>query len=77
MHHIQGPEKLVSYLVRLCPLPFLESLTETDWEPFVKLALTVLFSVKAKEQAAVPVQLPDHPEKIQPFPGLGVNVTTV
>lgn len=77
MHRIQGLEKLVSYLVRLCPLTFLESLTEPDGEPFVKLALTVLFSGKAKEHVAVPVQLPDHPENVQPFPGLGVNVTTV
>ncbi len=66
----------MSYLVRLCPLTFLESLTDLGWESFVKLALTVLFSVKAKEHAAVPVQLPDHPENVQPFPGLGVNVTT-
>lgn len=77
MHHIQGLEKLVSYLVRLCLLTFLESLTEPDWETFVKLALTALFSVNAKEHAAVPIQLPDHPENVQPFPGLGVNVITV
>lgn len=76
MPRIQVLEKLVSYLVRLCPLTFLESLAELNREPFVKLALTLLFPVNAKEHAAVPVQLPDHPENVQPFPGLGVNVTT-
>lgn len=77
MHATQGMEKPVSYLVRLCLFTFLESLPEVAREPFVKLALTVLFSVNVKEHVAVPVQLPDHPENIQPFPGLGVNVITV
>lgn len=76
MHSTQEMEKRVSYLVRLCLFTFLESLPEVAWEPFVKLALTVLFSVNVKEHVAVPVQLPDHPENVQPFPGLGVNVTT-
>lgn len=70
-------EKLVSYLVRLCLPAFLESLTDLAWVSFVKLALTVLFPDNVTEQAAVPVQLPDHPENVQPFPDIGVNVTTV
>ncbi|MBA3966816.1 MAG: hypothetical protein H0X47_13810 [Nitrospirales bacterium] len=65
MYGTQGMERLVSYLVRLCLPTFLKSLTDLGWESFVKLALTVLFPVNVKEHAAVPVQLPDHPESMR------------
>ena len=55
----------MSYLLRLCFLTF------------EKLALTLLFSVNVMEHGPVPVQLPDHPENVQPFSGMAVSVTSV
>lgn len=55
------------------PVPDLMTVSETVGEDEVKVAITLLGPLITSEQAALPVQSPDHPEKIQPAAAVAVN----
>jgi hypothetical protein len=59
------------------PVPARATLSVGAAAAVLKVAVTAVLAVRAREQVEVPEQAPDQPAKVEPVPGVAVRVTLV